>query len=138
MALSATQKAQVRLYLGWSARFFQFDSRLEQAMSAVATEPEHELQITDTLVNNGLLASVSDILTKLTDSHKRLKATKVGSIDLPGFGEIQALRMEGKRHVKTLGSILGVEVRNDIFSSARSTSFASHGGMSGGGNYVGK
>lgn len=137
MALTATQRADVRRYLGWSARFHQFDSRLEQAMNALDTEPEHELQVTDTLANNGLLAALADIEQKLRDAHGRLRAMKVGSIDLTGFGEVQSLRMEGRRYAKTLASILGVEVRNDVFSSSRTMTFASHGGMMSG-NYVGK
>jgi hypothetical protein len=131
MALTNAQKADTRAYLGWSARFHQFDSRLEQAMSALATEPEHEAQV---IV---LLASILDIKTKLVASHSRLKASKVGSIDL-NPAEIPMLRKEGKRFVGEIASILGVETRRDIFGSSPNSVFASAGGSYGGGNYVGK
>ena len=131
MALTDAQKADTRAALGWSARFHQFDSRLEQAMSALATEPDHESQVIT------LLASVADIETKLVAAHSRLKASKVGSIDLNPM-EIQMLRKEGKRFVGKIASILGVETRRDIFSSGPERTFASHGGRSGGSNYIGK
>lgn len=138
MALTATQKAAIRRALGWSARFHQFDSRLEQAMSAIDTEPEHELQITDTLANNGILANIDDVQSKLRAAHARLKADKVGSI-LLRKEELGQLRAEGDRWVRDLARLLGVEVRNGgLFGGASIQTFAGHGGMYGGGNYIGK
>jgi hypothetical protein len=131
VALTDAQKADTRAALGWSARFHQFDSRLEQAMSALDTEPDHEAQVI------ALIASVADIETKLLASHSRLKASTVGSIKL-NPNEIPMLRKEGKRFVGQIASILGVETRRDIFSSSPNRTFASHGGTSGGGNYIGK
>ena len=120
MALTAVQRADVRAALGWSARFHQFDSRLEQAMNALATEPEAEAQVI------ALLAEVTDIETKLKAAHSRLKATKVGSINLDGLRTEQAgLRAEGRRHTGKLAAILGVERRHDIFSSSGPRTFAS-------------
>jgi len=130
VALTASDKADVRFFLGWSARFHQSDSRLEQAMSALDTEPEAEALVLAAIV------SCKDIDTKLTDAHGRLKAMKVGSIDLPGDREIQTLRKEGRRHVGRIALTLGVEVRHDVFSSSRYRGFASFGGVSMGGNYV--
>ena len=108
-------------------------------MSAIATETEHELQITDVLANNGILANITDIQTKLRGSHARLKANKVGSIELRQQ-EVHQLRDEGNRWVQDLARILGVETRNGgIFGSARIGSFAGFGGSySSGGNYIGK
>ena len=127
MALTDQQKADVRNALGWSARFHQFDSRLEQAMSALATEPEHEQQVID------LLADVASMKTKLTDSHNRLKASKVGSIDLNPM-EVQWLRKEGARFCNEIASILGVGIRHNIFSDTPARDFAGFGGPSGSGN----
>lgn len=138
MALTDTQKADVRRALGWSARFHQFDSRLEQAMSALATEPEHELQLTDTLANNGILANIADIQTKLRAAHSRIKADVVGPIQL-NKQELRQLIGEGSRWVSDLARILGVEVRNGgIFGKAFIGSFAGFGGLYGGGNFIGK
>jgi hypothetical protein len=139
MALTATQKADVRRFLGWSARFHQFDSRLEHAMSAIDTEPEHEAQITNLIGDAppGLLALLEDIDAKLLSSHSRLKADVVGSIKLNRREQKQLYR-EGRRHTGRLASILGVEVRQDVYSGVGPTTFASHGGMGGDGNYIGK
>jgi hypothetical protein len=138
VALTDTQKAEIRRALGWSARFHQFDSRLEQAMSAIATEPEHELQITDTVANHGILANIDAIQTELTGAHARLKANKVGSILLRPE-ELKQLKKEGDRWVKDLARILGVETRNGgLFGGARIGTFAGFGGQYGSSNYVGK
>lgn len=129
MALTATQEAKVRYYLGWSARFHQSDSRLEMALSALPSEPESEALIIAALLK------CEDIDTKLTDAHGRLKAMKVGSIDLPGHREVETLRNEGRRWVGRIASTLGVEVRQDVFSGALPSGFAGPGGLSSGGNY---
>lgn len=127
MALTDQQKADVRIALGWSARFHQTDSRLEQAMSALDSEPEHEAQVV------ALLAEVVDIKTKLKTAHSRLKAVKVGSINLDGLRtELAGLRMEGRRHTGEMAAILGVERRHDIFSSSGPRGFASVFGLGGG------
>ena len=141
MALTATQKANVRLYLGWSARFHQFDSRLEQAMSALDTEPEHEAQFTALLTAEppGFLAALGDIDTKLRGSDSRLKASKVGTITLNAKEQNQ-LRRQGRQYITRMASILGAEIREDYFGNGNVTTFAGHGGKYGGsdGNYIGK
>lgn len=129
---TSTQKAQIRWYLGWSARFHQFDSRLEQAMSAI--EGEEDDATHDLIV--ACLADLADIDTRLTDSYKRIKARAVGSITLPSGDEMALLKGEGRRFVGQLAATLGVEVRHDVFGSGRFRSFASFGGLEpGGGNY---
>lgn len=113
MALTDAQRAEVRLVLGWPARFHQTNTRLEMAMDALTTEPEHEAQVI------ALLASVADIDTKLLAAHKRLKAVQVGTITMsPLRTEIAGLRMEGRRFVGRLASIVGVPVMNDYFGSS--------------------
>ncbi len=141
MALTDIQKANIRMYLGWSGRWHQSDSRLEQAMSAIETEPEHERQLTNpdpapVGEEIGVLTRLSDIDTKLNDAHGRLKALKVGSIDLPAHREIEMLRKEGRRYVGRMAAILGVEVRQDVYSSTKPRTFQGPFGLyGGGGNY---
>lgn len=129
MALTDTEKAACRLYLGWSARFHQHDSRLEMALIAVGDLPEHQAQITNLITGSppGLLACLQDIDSKLRGAHGRLKASEVGSIKL-NAAELQQLRSEGRRFVGRLAAILGVEKQADVFAS----------GGGAGGNYVGK
>ena len=128
MALTADQKAKTRYYLGWSARFHQFDSRLEQAMDALAVEPEAEALVI------AALTALADIDTKLTDAHKRIKAQAVGSIVLNDKDEVSILRSEGRRWVGRICATLGVESRYDVFGGGKYTGFASFDGISGGGN----
>ena len=130
MAFTEAQRVKIRLYLGWSARFHQFDSRLEQAMNAVDTLADTETEV------EAILADLATIETELADAHGRLKAMKVGSIDLPGHKEIQALRSEGRRHVGRLAATLGVEVRHDAFGAGRYRHFATRYGLIGGGNVM--
>jgi hypothetical protein len=111
---TSAQKAAIRLALGWSARFHQMDSGLEQAMSAIEGESDDSTH--DQVV--ALLTTITDIETRLTDAYGRLKAKKVGSIDLPGAQEVSTLRSEGRRAVGKLARILSVEVRGDPFSPA--------------------
>jgi hypothetical protein len=111
MALTEAQKSDIRLYLGWSARFFQYDSRLEMAMSALETRPEHETQVI------ALLVKLTTIDAEIEAARSRFKADKVGSITLRKE-EPDQLRDEGRMFAKRIASILGVEIRNDIFSPA--------------------
>ena len=109
-------------------------------MSAIETEPEHEKWLTNTLAPvagepRGILAELVAIDLKLEDAHKRIKANKVGSIDLPIQNEIRMLRSEGRRHVSRMATVLGVEVRHDVFSGGSNRNRAGYGGLAGGGNY---
>lgn len=113
MALTEAQRVSIRFYLGWSARFHQTDSRLEQAMNAVDGLPDTQTQV------ESVLTDLGDVSDKLKDAYDRLKALKVGSIELPGKNEIALLRSEGRRHAGSLASILGVEVRHDVFGTGK-------------------
>lgn len=133
MALTNAQKVQIRLYLGWSARFRQTDSRLEQSFSA--------LDMLETQGDPDTLASVASILEALValepvivDAYSRLQAIKLGAIDLNAVTEIGMLRSEGRRLVGRLASTLGVPVRHDVFAGKGPTGFAGPGGMGGAGN----
>lgn len=109
MALTVTQKMQARRYLGWSARFHQIDTALEQALSAIDTDATNTAEV------QALLVSCIDIDTKLLASHGRLKAETAGPIRLRGFEEIRDLRAEGKRFVQRLANILGVPILGNAF-----------------------
>lgn len=127
MALTEDQKFQIRLYTGWSERFHQFDSALEQAMSALETRPSAEAGVI------ALLADCARIDTAITAAEARIKAMSVGPIELNN-GEINQLRDRGRQFAGRIASILGVEIRNDVFSGASPDARASAFGMIGGGN----
>ena len=88
MAFTEAQRVKVRMYLGWSARFWQMDSRLEQAMNAVDDKADTVSYC------QGLLTSLEEVDTAITGCYTRLKALKVGAIELSGHGEMAALRSE--------------------------------------------
>lgn len=121
MALTEAHRASIENYLGWSARFRQMDSALDQAMDAIATLPEREALITNALTAAppGILAALADIDAKIIKAHGRLKADKVGSIEL-NRGELGQLRSEGRRFVNRLSRLLGVEIRANVFGSGGS------------------
>lgn len=128
MALTDDQKFQIRLYMGWSARFHQFDSALEQALAALETTPAEQAGVL------GFVAECQRVDAAITAAETRLKATTVGTIDLNG-AEINQLRDRGRQFVGRIASVLGVEVRNDVFSGNAPSSRATVGGMAGGGNW---
>jgi hypothetical protein len=127
MALSDDDKFRVRLYLGWSERFHQFDSALEHALNALADSSPAETKIV------ALLAECERIDTAITAAEGRLKATTVGSIDLNG-AEINQLRDRGRQFVGRIATILGVDVRNDVYSGSLPDTRATVNGMVNGGN----
>lgn len=116
MALSAANRADIRYFLGWPARWFQSDSRLEQAMNALDSLTAQDSGATETLVL-ACVTSAKAIDTALVTAWGRIKALKVGSIDLPGAMEVETLRREGRRFVGRLAAILGVHPVADVFGS---------------------
>lgn len=105
-----TQKAELRLYLGWAGRWFQVDTKLEQAMSACTAE-------TQTLIEAEVV-KLKAIDGKITDAANRFQAAKVGSIQLPGAMELELLRSQGRQSVGRIAAMLGVEVRHDVYSGS--------------------
>lgn len=98
----------IRRWLGWSDRFHQTDAALERAMSAVETaRPDTETEIR-TLIG---YCDAQD--AAIRGATQRLKALKVGPIELPGEGEIDALRALGSQYSKQIATALGVEMRSN-------------------------
>lgn len=117
MALTQSERAKIRMYLGWSSRFLQIDVALEQAMNAVDT-----LVDTLPLIQNpidgtppGFIAVLESIDAKILAAHNRLKADEVGSIVL-NREELKQLYREGARITSRLATLLGVSVINDIWN----------------------
>lgn len=131
MALTDTQRAQTRLYCGWSSGYRQTDSRLEWAMNRIDGSDAATMAVV-----TGLLTSLADIDTRLTAAYARLKALAVGSITLPGNLEVATLRSEGRRLSGRLATTLGVSVRHDVWSGTGPSGFASVDGVTDGDNYT--
>lgn len=128
MALTDAQRAEIRMFLGWTPRYGQTDNALERAMNAIETFPADESLITNAIGDDppGLLASIKDVDSKLIVAHGRLKADNVGSIQL-NRREMSQLYRDGKRMVGRLARLLGVEVRGGPFSSGRGGRASAYG-----------
>jgi hypothetical protein len=113
MALTATQKAQIRRYLGYPDANRQDHYHLVGAMDALSAEGE--------VIVTALLTSLETIQTKLSQSWDRQKVHIVEDITLAGHDEIKALREEGNRLASDLGVALDTPPRRLPFSSGGGT-----------------
>lgn len=110
MALTATQKAEVRRYLGYPDLSQGAYSTLEGAMSAISAEAE--LQVA------AYLTDLLDIEARLRSSWGVQVAKKAEEVELWGWAGIMALRQEGNRLVEALGRLLNTEPQRQFFTSA--------------------
>lgn len=127
MALTAQEQAQVRQYLGWSARWAQFDGALVRSFSAIGSFPEDEALV------RANLAECLRIDAALEAAEKRLKANKVGTIEL-NRAEMNSLREQGEMYLGRIAACLGVEVRESAFRPDAPRFRAGPWGITGGGN----
>jgi len=127
MAFTGAEKATIREYMGWSARFAQYDTALERAMSAIETMPDDEAKARTHLVE------LARIDAAIQACEARFKATKVGSIVL-SESELSRLRSRGAERLGRLATLLGCEVRDNPFSPDLPRWRAGFGGPIGGGN----
>lgn len=128
MALTDEERCNVRMYMGWGARFAQTDSALERAMNAIDQMPAELSKLREHLTE---LARVD---AAILACEARFKADQVGSITLSKT-ELPRLRSRGKERVGRMARQLGVAVRDDAFSPDLPRQTDGHGGPSGGGNY---
>lgn len=102
-------KTQIRMYLGWPARFRQTDSALEQALHYLDTDDALQAQVTGTI-----LPAILAVDAALVDAQTRLKFERAGEVQTR-TSEVSWLRSEGRRHVNRLSCLLAVPVREDVF-----------------------
>lgn len=121
MALSTTERASIRRYLGWTTAFRQITPGLENAMERIAEVPEDEAEV------RSLLAQLTDIETRLnTGARDRLQASQVGSITL-NAAEVYQLRAEGRRFVRQIAALLDVEILQNAFGGGVAGGEVMHG-----------
>jgi hypothetical protein len=109
VAFTDDEKATIRMYLGWSARFAQTDTALERAMSAIEQMPA------DLTLARAHLAELARIDAAITACESRFKADQVGSIKLSQT-ELSRLRSRGMERVGRMATLFGVEVRDNAFA----------------------
>jgi low affinity Fe/Cu permease len=118
MPFLSSEKARIRVLLGWGARFWQLQTRLEAAMTAVETVLPDE-----TALIQGYLVSLTDIDTKITSALETVGVTKVDTIGLDSDQGIMHLKNEGARLVEAIAHVLQVEIKKNYYRA---------GGMRGG------
>lgn len=124
---TGAEKATIREYMGWTARFAQVDTALERAMSAIEVDVDNIAKARVHLVE---LARVD---AALVACEARFKADKVGSITLSDR-ELDKLRSRGEERLGRLATLLGCEVRDSPFSPSLPRFRSSFDGVIGGGN----
>lgn len=128
MAFTDAEQTDIRMYMGWSARFAQTDNALGRAISAIESFASDEAKV------RVHLAELARIDAAIVACEARFKADQVGSITL-SQSELSRLRSRGAQVVGRLATLLGVEVRDNAFAPDLPRWRGGHGGPLGGGNY---
>ena len=113
MALSALRKQQARKYLGWSGRYHQIVTELENALNAVnstGADPEYQADIEQTLdqllaVDKQLIGSAGSAYAD--GAKKRQQLTKAEEVSFAGPQEMAALPGEAAPGVRTADDAAG-------------------------------
>jgi hypothetical protein len=113
VSFTPTQKTSIRFYLGYQDQFRHINTSLEQQLVEGGISAEAEVVVID------LLGSLATTDAELVNAHKRMKASKVGSIFL-NDRELSMLRSEGRRFVWRLASVFGITPRNDVYGDGTS------------------
>lgn len=113
MAFTGAEKTRIRMLLGWGARFWQLETRLENAMEAVEeTLPDDTAQI------QAILVSLTDIDDKITDALGTVGVGGVSTIKLDSDQGISHLRAEGRRLVEAIAVILQVPIKKNYYGGS--------------------
>jgi hypothetical protein len=109
MALDGTQRAKVRKYLGYGARYQQApgdEQRLEAAMDAIATEPFDEAEI---VLELQTCEWVDQQLRKVAVT---ALAIKDGAIEMRAAYQLQTVRSLGTQAAARIANTLGMDLKN--------------------------
>ena len=101
------------MLLGWGARFWQLETRLENSMEAVEqTLPEETSRI------QSILTALTAIDVQITDALGTVGVTGVSSIRLDSDQGLSHLRAEGRRQVEAIASILQVQIKKNYYGGS--------------------
>lgn len=109
MAFTNTEKAEIRKYLGWNARWVQFDSALERAFAFVDNQSTGGDTSSEDQART-LLGKIQTIENEIDSSRSRFKANRVGPIEL-NRAEVAQLIGRGESYIGQLARVFGVEVK---------------------------
>lgn len=110
MALSATQKAQVRLYLGYE-RGYDLHPELESKLDSFSAEEETQVV--------AVLASLAalDAKAESVATNGVLEAIKVGDLELREGDPLELYAKQGRRLVARLEILTSVDARADYWGA---------------------
>ena len=112
MAFSSQEKMRIRMLLGWGARFWQMNTRLESSMNAVEqTLPDETAQI------QSILTQLTTLDGQITAALGTVGVTAVDTIHLDSDQGIAHLKNEGARLVEAIAHILQVEIKKNYYRS---------------------
>jgi len=113
MAFSSAEKTRIRMLLGWGARYWQLETRLERAMEAVEeTLPDETSTIQD------ILTALTAIDSKITDALGTVGVSQVDVIHLDSDQGISHLKAEGRRQVEAIATILQVSIKKNFYGGS--------------------
>lgn len=145
MAFTDAQRADVYFFAGWPQRYVNVNTALEWAIDKIGQYPDQQAIIANTLTGTppGLLAQLRRLHdVTIPAAYSRLRAVKVGSIDLDARAEINYLRSEGRRLVNSMCSALGIKRDADVFApgdgSGAPPMWGTRDGGAGSGGFIGK
>jgi len=108
VALTETQKAQVRQYLGWE-RGYDRNSKLEDKLLNLSAEEESLVAA----VLTKLVAHDAAIDALTSDASARLR--RVDEVEFSDRDPYEQLRDQGRRLVAQLTALLGVDINRDFY-----------------------
>ena len=112
MPFTSTEKARIRVLLGWGARYWQLQTRLESSMTAVEqTLPD------ETALIQGYLTQLTSIDSQITSALGTVGVTAVDTIHLDSDQGIMHLKNEGARLVEAIAHVLQVEIKKNYYRS---------------------
>jgi hypothetical protein len=110
MAFTLSEQQQIRTYLGYSDRNLTANAWLNSSLGQVTAESESAVR--------SILLELAGIDTQLaTVRAKRFQVSEIEGIKLHGPGETKSLFREGARLANRIGVILGVECKEDVYST---------------------
>jgi hypothetical protein len=119
MAFSQQDRVNVRHFLGFGSIFKQADLRLENALTSIQSVADGGSQ-PDSTSENAVRAIVADLLNvecMLKSLWGQFAVGRAASVRLDAARAMIALRMEGRRLVTGLSSVLATNPRRDAFAS---------------------
>lgn len=119
MALTDTEKSQIRRWLGYPDINRLHHPGLEGAMLAVSTEGE--------VIIREILAELTVINTQIAADRTKSQVTRVEDVYFSGSDGLESLREDARRLVCDLAALLDVQVRRLPFSSGGNTGIALRG-----------